>query len=61
MKLTIEKAINSAKASLAVEGLYLTPDEEALIKEKLQGKISEEEFNRRALDLIFSGASPGDE
>lgn len=59
--MTIEKAINSAKASLAVEGLYLTPDEEALIKEKLQGKISEEEFNRRALDLIFSGASPGDE
>ncbi|EWG08399.1 hypothetical protein PBF_24393 [Cytobacillus firmus DS1] len=49
-----DKAIRSAKASLAVEGLHLTPEEESLIKERLQGKISEEEFHKRALNLIHS-------
>ncbi|EFV75061.1 MULTISPECIES: hypothetical protein [Cytobacillus] len=52
--MTIEKAINSAKASLAVEGLFLTPAEEDLIKNRLQENISEEEFKRKALELIFS-------
>jgi hypothetical protein len=56
MKLTIEKAIRSAKASLAVEGLYLAAAEEALIKERLQGKISEEEFHQRALILIHGNS-----
>lgn len=52
MKLTIERAIKSAKASLAMAGLYLEEDEESLIREKLQGKITEEEFNRRVLEQI---------
>lgn len=52
MGVTIEKAIKSAKASLSMAGLYLEEDEEALIKEKLQGKITEEEFNRRVLEQI---------
>lgn len=52
MRVTIEKAIKSAKASLAMAGLYLEEDEEALIREKLQGKITEEEFNRRVLEQI---------
>lgn len=50
--MSVEKAIKSAKASLAVDGLYLTPAEESLIKEHLEGKISEEEFLRRVLDLV---------
>ncbi|MBP1082163.1 MULTISPECIES: antitoxin VbhA family protein [Bacillus] len=48
----LEKAVRSAKASLAVEGLYVTAEEEALILEHLEGKITEEEFHKRALELI---------
>jgi len=48
----LSKAIRSAKASLAVEGQYLTPEEETLIKEKLEGQITDEEFHKRVLDMI---------
>lgn len=48
----IDKAIRSAKASLAVERLHLTDREEALIKERLEGKITEAEFKKKAMDLI---------
>lgn len=48
----LEKALKSAKASLAIEGLQVTPEEEALIKEKLEGNITEEEFKRRVLEII---------
>lgn len=47
----IEKAIANAKASLAVEGLYVTPEEEALVRSNLMGEISDEEFRKRILEL----------
>ncbi|MFE4524836.1 hypothetical protein ACFRCQ_22465 [Cytobacillus firmus] len=52
--MSIEKAIGSAKASLAISGLFLTPAEEMLIKESLEGKITEEEFHQRVLGLLDS-------
>jgi len=48
----LEKALRSTKASLAIDGLCLRPEEEALIRENLEGKITDEEFKRRALELI---------
>jgi uncharacterized membrane protein len=48
----VDKAVRSAKASLAVEGLHVSDREESLIKERLNGKITESEFKRRALELI---------
>ncbi|MGG3641464.1 hypothetical protein ABES38_08800 [Bacillus gobiensis] len=48
----INKAIRSAKASLAVEDLHVTIEEENLIQSRLKGEISESEFRKRALQLI---------
>lgn len=50
--MSIEKAIGSTKASLAMSGLILTPAEEMLIKERLEGKITEEEFHQSVLGLL---------
>jgi len=47
----IEQALKEAKASLAVEGLYTTSEEDELIRKKLRGEISHDEFLRRALEL----------
>lgn len=58
--MAVEKAINCAKASLAIEGMYLTAAEETLIRKRLQGEISEEEFHQRALDEINNSFSDGD-
>lgn len=48
----VQQAFNCAKASLAVEGLFITPEEEALVKERLEGKITENEFTRQVLEMI---------
>lgn len=48
----VNKAVKSAKASLAVEGLHLTESEEELIRLRLQGEISEAEFNKIAWKMI---------
>ncbi|SDO11052.1 hypothetical protein [Alkalicoccus daliensis] len=47
----IETALRSAQASLAVEGMTLTEKEEALVKERLAGNVSQESFLQRALEL----------
>lgn len=44
-------AMRNAKASLAVEGMYLTPEEDELLSLKAQGQISDSEFLARALEL----------
>lgn len=49
-----EKAMKYAKATNAIEGLYLTPEEEALILKRLKGEITEEEFHKRVLDMVKS-------
>jgi len=40
----IEKAIKNTKASFAVEGLYLSSEEEKLIRKKVNGDLSDKEF-----------------
>lgn len=47
-----EKAIQNAKASLRASGLELTEAEEALIRANLLGLISDEEFHKKAAELI---------
>lgn len=39
-----QRALRGAKATLAVENMYLTKEEEDLIKQQLTGEISEEQF-----------------
>jgi len=51
MKNNKVKGIESVKASLAMEGLELSEAEIKLILESVEGKISEEEFNKRAREL----------
>lgn len=51
----IEKKLQRAKATLAIEGQYLTKEEEKLLKERHEGKINESEFLRKALELAQNG------
>lgn len=47
----VKKSLEQAKASLAVEGMFLTEEEEALVLDRLQGKITQSEFLSQALKL----------
>lgn len=47
----IEQAMREADASLRAEGLYVTEEENNLIRKKLMGEISHKEFLSRALEL----------
>ncbi|PRS75216.1 MULTISPECIES: antitoxin VbhA family protein [unclassified Bacillus (in: firmicutes)] len=54
MKMTkseFEKGMIYAKATHAIEGIYLTADEEELIWKHASGQITDEEFDRKALEL----------
>lgn len=46
-----KKAMEYAKASLAMEELYVTPEIEALVLKSLEGEITEEDFLKQALKL----------
>ncbi|MEK5323838.1 MULTISPECIES: antitoxin VbhA family protein [Aeribacillus] len=46
-----EEAWKYVKATNAIEGLYLTPEQEALIRKVLKGEITEEEFHKQALEI----------
>ncbi|WP_322906623.1 hypothetical protein [Paenibacillus campi] len=46
-----ERAIRGAKATLAVEGMYPTIEQEKLVKQQLTGKISEAQFKKMALEM----------
>ena len=46
-----EKALEYAKGTAAIEGLYLSEEQEKLIREKAEGKITHEEFIKRAVEL----------
>ncbi len=48
----IEKALASVKGSMAVEGHFLTKEEENLIKKRLNGEISESEFEKQVLEQV---------
>ncbi|MEH6867930.1 antitoxin VbhA family protein [Priestia megaterium] len=43
-KKDIKKAIENTKASFAVEGHYLSSEEEELIRKKVNGELSDKEF-----------------
>ncbi|MBT2721434.1 hypothetical protein [Bacillus sp. ISL-46] len=47
----IEKAINNAKASLEIDGFIVRKEQEQMVLDRLSGKISEEEFLKKALKL----------
>jgi hypothetical protein len=49
----LEKNLNEAKASLAIENLYLTKNEDELVKARLRGDISHEEFIKRASEKCW--------
>ncbi|MBM6618753.1 hypothetical protein [Bacillus suaedaesalsae] len=49
---SIKKAMRNAKASLEISGYSITNEHEALIKSKLKGEISEEEFLRCAFEMV---------
>ncbi|TCP31282.1 hypothetical protein EV207_103166 [Scopulibacillus darangshiensis] len=51
----INHYIQEAKATLAIEGLNLNNQAAKLIKEKLSGKLSEDDFLKRALELAKNG------
>jgi len=44
-------ALNNAKASLAIEGMQLTPKEEELLLLRADGKMKNSEFLSRALEI----------
>lgn len=47
----INKAMEYAKASQALEGLTVSGKQEQLVLDRVKGKISEEEFHQRARKL----------
>jgi hypothetical protein len=47
----IEKALQEAKATLAIEGLELTKEEEDLIRSRQQGDLTQEQFLEKALEI----------
>ncbi|MED1233915.1 antitoxin VbhA family protein [Bacillus paralicheniformis] len=56
MKMTrerFEKGMRYAKATHAIEGIYLTADEEELLWQHASGQITDEEFERKALELAY--------
>ena len=44
-------ALRNAKASLAIEGMFLTPKEDELLSLRAEGKLKDSEFLARALEL----------
>lgn len=47
----VNKAMEYAKASQAMEGFTVSEKQEKLILERINGNISEEEFHKRARKL----------
>ncbi|WP_226584630.1 antitoxin VbhA family protein [Halobacillus litoralis] len=47
----LESAMKNAKYSLEVEGLNVTPEMNQLVKDVLEGRITEAEFERQALAI----------
>ena len=44
-------ALHNAKASLAIEGMLLTPKEDELLSLRTEGKLKDSEFLAHALEL----------
>jgi uncharacterized membrane protein len=48
----LDKTMEQVKATMKLSGFHITKDEEDLIRQKVTGDISEEEFTRKTLELI---------
>lgn len=48
----IRKAITESKTSLAVDGIYIRPEQEELVYKRLTNQITEEEFQKQALEML---------
>ncbi|MFC0187204.1 hypothetical protein ACFFJY_02845 [Fictibacillus aquaticus] len=53
MKEKIEQALDQAKASIELENIEITPEHTELVRARLMDEISEEEFQRRVLELVL--------
>lgn len=52
-KRSIEESMRSAEATNALSGKYATDEQNKLIKANLEGKITHEEFIKKALELAL--------
>ncbi|MBU8727342.1 antitoxin VbhA family protein [Bacillus pumilus] len=48
-----EKGMRYAKATHAIEGIYLTADEEELLWQHASGQITDEEFEKKPLNWLI--------
>jgi len=46
-----KRALLNAKASLAIEGMYLTTQEEQLVEQRAAGEMSNAEFLAKAIEI----------
>ncbi|WP_170937528.1 hypothetical protein [Terribacillus saccharophilus] len=52
-KRSIEESMRRAQASNALSGKYATEEQRKLIKANLEGKITDEEFLKKVLELAL--------
>lgn len=50
----IDRAVRSAKASLQVEGITVTEQEEALVMARIKGEMTQSDFLRRAKEAALN-------
>ncbi len=53
-KYTIEQALRYAKATLAIEGQFVSKDSEDIVRKRVEGKMTHDEFRKSALDLALN-------
>lgn len=50
-KRSIEESMRRAEASNALEGLHATEEQNKLVRARLEGKITQDEFIKKVLEL----------
>ncbi|MGP1909987.1 hypothetical protein ACTSEZ_17580 [Metabacillus sp. JX24] len=48
----VKKALEQAKASIELEGNYITAEQKELVEKVIRNEITEGEFNKRVLELV---------
>lgn len=51
----LRRALLNAKASLEIEGIFLTPQEDRLLLDRAEGKMTYSEFLARAKEIAKNG------
>lgn len=49
----VERALRYAKATLAIEGQFVTKDAEDIVRRRVEGKMTHEQFKKSALALAL--------